>query len=117
MMRGYTWTYQKCFPRVSLGERHQKSKLLGINTQARFPDRISVMVGQKSNHSDSSEDEESGSDKSDESVLENSDSEEDDGKLESLSAFVDSFRYQKEGPKPEINTEAMETVSQGSNSP
>ena len=70
----------------------------------------------KSNDLDDSADEESGSDDSDRSVLENSDSEDDDGQLESLSTFVDSLRSQSHGPKPETNTEVIDSVSKGWNS-
>lgn len=65
---------------------------------------------------DGSADEEEDSDESDSSILQNSDSEgseDGDGPLDSLGAFVDNLRGDREGPDPETNSELPERASKG----
>ena len=65
---------------------------------------------------DGSADEEEDSDESDASILQNSDSEgseDGDGPLDSLGAFVDNLRGDREGPDPETNSELPERASKG----
>jgi len=64
----------------------------------------------------SSADEEEDSDKSDESILEDSgseDSEDGDGRLDSLGVFVGNLRAERKEPESESNTEPSERTSTG----
>ena len=65
---------------------------------------------------DGNADEEEDSDESHTSVLQNSDSEgseDGDGRLDSLGAFVDNLRGDRGGPDPETNSELAERTSKG----